>query len=1569
MFLKFLRQVRVKKITAALTAASFMLSIFASGGWAVPAQSVSVPAAANVNTAKSLSPSNFVVPFNIGRVTDSVNFKSDKVIIQIQDLHAHEETQRNISSILSLLDSKYKINKVYVEGAVGDVDTSWLANISDENLRTSILNSLLSQGILTGSELFSVNSGKTNILKGIEDREAYLDNFQRLVTIDSRRDQIKQIFPEIRMVLSYLADRNYGKENKKIESVVNKYKNGKISFEKYFTYIIKKAKKQDVYFGFYPSLTLLSSIINVQNKLNKDKINSQISSFLEDLKSEISYGEYKELMDYSSKPETEGVFYFKLAETYNKGNYGGKYPELVKFLQFISLNQAINPIDLVNEERALLWEVRSNAAKNNKEKELLYLSHFVDLMEGFLENKITAPEYKYFERELPKFKTLWTKYTRMSEFPGLEQYYSLFENFYKVNVERNNIFVKEINGKLPKTREANMAFSTDMIMTEVSGLLSNAKEIEVVVTGGFHTQDVSRILQNAHQSYVVITPNVTQDAAFADKLFAEDVIRISKYIPANTYQKALVSNSVTLAGNTDVKTLAGSYFQKAVLDAFKSNAAQDGIDVTQQEPEVVAAAVNNAIAAYNPALKDFELIKLAFDGDDYIVTAKADGKSEETFKITNEGVLGSEAQEYNVREARAYGISGIVAGAVIVAASVLGIFFAPIIVPATVILGLAAAAGLGISGVSAISVSNANQVRKALEAAKGIPETEAQKNAETKFIEHLKEVYSDELGEDVDIIPNSNMDVIARFVDGKIQVNALALMILAESHPNLIENILIKHELAHVKTKSELIAHSKDIFSRSSIASISERLTGEYRKGLYVESLLNFMRALDDYNHIKKFNGATTRERAARIRLIRAIDEYVKSNAAYDDQFLRDVLSELEEENVTDILSSRGRFVNMRIREADGTVRPQYIQDGISRTEVRDALNIYGNLIRSFNITAAGPVAVEEARETSDFERDFAELRRKVEVYKANMTKENFEEAEKALEALGFDIRNESMERLKEQVVRVGSMVQQLYNVSQEEQDQQDMMTQEYIRGIKEGHKVDVEGFLADENLDSETVMMNYPGLVTRLSDIDDKYGLPEYLKNVAVAFNLGLAGIGESLKRTEFLKAWYVLKVRQGEAKTEAEREAISRAVETGEFLKAEWYEGYYARLINDIEMQEKYGLDITTGDNPRFNTKAGDPQLKTKALDIGLRVKGIDGYWTIKSVAEIILDDFIAKKNAGFAGLTLNLLTNDESIEDVKALLARTSYTGRTYGEELVNLGVLKSVYGEGYEGYDNTAGLYLQRTHPTIQYNEATGKVNYFGFQQLINHGSFFAKLFRQMSESRDDQDGYWFFGNTDNYEAGQVPAKLFGWMADTKTAATVIVTEKGTSEGNKKGGIPMIVGTAMSALGTAVPIYKIVEIAQVKGKTDLEEKFQEAEHAFFNTNMLVANKAEIKASLAELEEALNNEDVVRAISQAYPMKGLNSKEEIMKYLHVLGDLIINDKGNYIKLEIAIASSMMEFNNLVALATGKTLLKFVLLSDEEAKAMFGPIKNQANFEETFEKTKVITNADGTQEFIFED
>ncbi|MDR1695980.1 MAG: UTP--glucose-1-phosphate uridylyltransferase [Endomicrobium sp.] len=656
---KIIKMLNFKKIVSAVTAVCFTFSIFSANAFAAPAQSAA-PALQTVNASPALNPSNFVVPFNIGRVTDSVNFKSDKVIVQIQDLHAHEETQRNIAGILSLLDSKYGISKVYVEGAVGGVDTSWLAGISNESLKSSITDSLLAEGVLTGSELFSVNSGKTNILKGIEDRKAYLDNFQRLITIDSQRDEIKSLFPEIRMILSYLADRHYGKENRRIGSIVNRYRNGKISFDKYFSFLVKKAKQQNVYFGFYPSIVLLADIMKVQNRLNKNKINSQIAGFLEELKSELAYSEYKELIEYSSKPETEGVFYFKLAEFYNKGNYGGKYPELAKFLQFIDLNQTINPINLVNEERALLWEVKNKAAVNGKEKELIYLSSFIDLLEGFLENKITAPEYQYFERELPKFKTLWTKYTRMTELPALERYYSLFESFYKVNVERNNIFVKEISGNLPGTKASNMTFSGDMVMTDAAGLLESAKEVEVVVTGGFHTQDVSRILQNARQSYIVITPNVTRDADLADKLFAEDVIRISKYIPTNTFQKALQSARLDLTDGS-VKSAVGIFFQKAVIDAFKAEAEKqlqdNGIDPSKVSAAELSEGITEGIE--NSSIKselskkgveDFTIKGVAVNSDgSYLVTVESKG-IETVYLVAESGISDASADTGSAEE-------------------------------------------------------------------------------------------------------------------------------------------------------------------------------------------------------------------------------------------------------------------------------------------------------------------------------------------------------------------------------------------------------------------------------------------------------------------------------------------------------------------------------------------------------------------------------------------------------------------------------------------------------------------------------------------------------------------------------------------------------------------------------------------------------------------------------------------------------------------------------------------------------------------------------------------------------
>jgi hypothetical protein len=101
---------------------------------------------------------DFAIPHTAGRVTGAKYYGSPEIVINIQDLHCHAEVQKNIGDILGLLDKKFGLKKVYLEGASGQVDTGWLAGIKDREIRRQIVDSLLSQGKLTGAEYYSVAS-------------------------------------------------------------------------------------------------------------------------------------------------------------------------------------------------------------------------------------------------------------------------------------------------------------------------------------------------------------------------------------------------------------------------------------------------------------------------------------------------------------------------------------------------------------------------------------------------------------------------------------------------------------------------------------------------------------------------------------------------------------------------------------------------------------------------------------------------------------------------------------------------------------------------------------------------------------------------------------------------------------------------------------------------------------------------------------------------------------------------------------------------------------------------------------------------------------------------------------------------------------------------------------------------------------------------------------------------------------------------------------------------------------------------------------------------------------------
>ena len=81
----------------------------------------------------------FDVPYSYGKISSADYKGSDKVVINIQDLHNNAEVQKNISNIITLFDEKYGVKNIYLEGAYGQVSTKWLTAPKDKKIREEVI--------------------------------------------------------------------------------------------------------------------------------------------------------------------------------------------------------------------------------------------------------------------------------------------------------------------------------------------------------------------------------------------------------------------------------------------------------------------------------------------------------------------------------------------------------------------------------------------------------------------------------------------------------------------------------------------------------------------------------------------------------------------------------------------------------------------------------------------------------------------------------------------------------------------------------------------------------------------------------------------------------------------------------------------------------------------------------------------------------------------------------------------------------------------------------------------------------------------------------------------------------------------------------------------------------------------------------------------------------------------------------------------------------------------------------------------------------------------------------------
>lgn len=492
----------LKKLCAIITAGCFTVSILNGSSFASVKNSSSISEFEKILSSKAEKQISSLFSDKYGKVVSYKDNNSDTVVINVQDLHCDYFVQKNISSLIEELSKNYKIDTVFVEGGIGTINTEILSQINSQYKKT-VLENLLKSGKLTGSEYYNALNDKTDFLKGVEDKETYLQNIVRLSDIINAKNETSVYLSKIEKEIDFLKSKHLNSENKKFTTIADKYENGEISQDKFFSQLLKFAEKNNINITKYKNLKTYLSLFS--SDYNEKKLSKEFAELISEMKVALSYVQYKQILNLTSnltdikalKVVIDGYCSIKNI------NLEKKFPNVNKFL-FAKQNYSdFNPIELVKEERALVDTLRTYLSETQTELEVAYLSDFKQFYKGYITASLTASQWEYVKLGLDRFKVLYAKYSVSNEVSVLEQYSKLLSDFYDINVARNQIFIDKM-GLVKNNKKVKISSNKS-----VDEMLSDAKKVVVLVAGGYHTDGINEILNKNNISNITITPELS----------------------------------------------------------------------------------------------------------------------------------------------------------------------------------------------------------------------------------------------------------------------------------------------------------------------------------------------------------------------------------------------------------------------------------------------------------------------------------------------------------------------------------------------------------------------------------------------------------------------------------------------------------------------------------------------------------------------------------------------------------------------------------------------------------------------------------------------------------------------------------------------------------------------------------------------------------------------------------------------------------------------------------------------------------------------------------------------------
>lgn len=496
---------RFQRAVALVTVACFVVTMMPLDGFAslsTPPQPIP-PIASDV-------PGAVAIPAALGTITESHIAGGDRLIVTIQDLHCHAEVQKNIRDIIALLDKECALSAVYLEGASGDVDTSWLGAVKNQRLKHDITDALLAQGTMTGTEAYAVMSGKHGLIKGLEDAALYEANVRRLNSMFSTRADTDAILARMRQQTASLVAVYCGDKNRRLDTLIRKGRSGVVSQKQYHALLRKYARRLGIDVSSYRNLSIYHELMDDSGRIHFARVSDQMGALVTVLKQRLPYSAFNLLLERTDNfrdAEKTVSLLARLSQEYpDAADLARDFPAVAAYVSYVLRGRALNPVMLVREENRIISEIQSRHAASGSERDVVFLRRYLAALDGYFGNKVSADECAFVEEHQQRFRSLWGRYADTSDLNQLEPYLQTVRDFYRVNHQRNSCFIHNMNLDV-SSRQKNPSARTGL------------PAVSVAVMGGFHTDGFTDLLRQRGISYVVITPAVTGDTVRAEKIY------------------------------------------------------------------------------------------------------------------------------------------------------------------------------------------------------------------------------------------------------------------------------------------------------------------------------------------------------------------------------------------------------------------------------------------------------------------------------------------------------------------------------------------------------------------------------------------------------------------------------------------------------------------------------------------------------------------------------------------------------------------------------------------------------------------------------------------------------------------------------------------------------------------------------------------------------------------------------------------------------------------------------------------------------------------------------------------